>query len=162
MTSTSRLIGIALICAALLLSFTDVPVEWLHEMLVGTDAVREHISLVEEHWRGVRLTQEVDVVRERLGAKDGIVEQLIAEEITLFQAGAWFLALHDAPELLARLRQAFPSSSDSESACRQAIAWTAIRVRFTQSPEQSEAVRQRLEAELREHVERYGTVELPE
>ncbi|HEY7157549.1 MAG TPA: hypothetical protein VH575_26575 [Gemmataceae bacterium] len=162
MTSTSRLLGILLVCAALLLSFTDVPVEWLHELLAETDTVREHISLVEEHWKDVRLTQEVDVVRERLLVKDKVVERLIAGEITLFQAGASFLALHDSPELLARLRQSFPSSSDSESACRQVIAWTAIRVRATQSPEQSETVRQRLEAELREHLERDGTAELPE
>jgi hypothetical protein len=158
----SRLFAIPLVCAALLLSFTVIPAEWLDELLAGTDAVRERISLIEEQQRGVRLTQEIDVVLERLLVKDRVAEQLIVGEITLFQAGASFLALHDAPELLDRLRQSFSSSSDNESACRQAIAWAEVRTRVMHSPELGEAVRQRLEAELREHLERYGTVELPE
>ncbi len=158
MLSMGRLLGIPIFCAVVSLGFITVLTEWL----AGTGAAHGLLLLAAEQRRGICLEQESTVVLERLYSKDRIVSQLMAGEITLFQAGARFRALYDTPELVARMQRIYPSSSEGESACLEVIAWSAIRMRITHSPAQGEAIRERLEAELRKHLECYGTVELPE
>jgi hypothetical protein len=158
MLSMGRLLGIPIFCAVVSLSVIAASTEWL----TGKGAASGLLTLAAEQRRTLRLEQESDAVLDRLYVKDKIVAQLMAGEITLSQAGAWFLTLNDTPELVRRMCQTFPGSSEGESACRQVIAWAEVAGRIKHSPEQGEAVRQRLEAELREHLERYGTVELPE
>jgi hypothetical protein len=51
--------------------------------------------------------------------------------------------------------------SDGERACRQVIAWVRDR-EATPSPDGSEELACRLEAELQDHLGRHGDVRLPD
>jgi hypothetical protein len=55
-----------------------------------------------------------------------------------------------------------PGYDDGERWCRLVIEWTEKHVRFRYSPNRAEVVCRRLERELREHLQRHGTVKLPE
>lgn len=84
----------------------------------------------------------------RVAAKQAIVAQLIAGQLSLWEAAA-------------RFRQAASAvSADAESVCRTLIGWVALAL--AERPEQADAVTERLECDLQERLERCGCVVLPE
>ncbi len=158
----SRTFGSAFVFAALLLSFSDLPVEGMVDLLLQADPSADRISLVEEQRRSVQLAEESTIVLARLRNKDRISQQVIAGDLTLLQAAARFIALNDTPESRENLRRAFPAHSEGESVCLQVMKWVESEARLRASPSQAEAVCRRLQEELCAHLEYHGTVTLSE
>jgi hypothetical protein len=85
----------------------------------------------------------------RVAAKQRVVEQVIAGRLSLTAAAA-------------RFREAaggLPKAEDGEAVCRAVIGWAELALR--DRPERAAAVAERLEGELRWHLDRFGGVTLP-
>ncbi len=85
----------------------------------------------------------------RVAAKQRVVEQVITGRLTLIEGAARFRALG---------RGLLPAAEDGEAVCRAVISWADLALR--DRPEQAAAVAERLEGELRRHLERFGAVDL--
>lgn len=163
MASMSRTIGGVTILAALLLSFRYLPVELLDLVYPQTNRLGERISLAEEARKTQRLEEQSEQVTERLVLKEEVAEQFFAGELTLFEAAARFRALHQRMGPSPNLRIFFGTASEEEGWCRQVIMWMEAKARFEQSPGQAQALVQRLEGELRDHMQAHSSrVVLPE
>jgi hypothetical protein len=110
--------------------------------------------------------EETAALRKKIEMREALVQQVLAKEITLFEAAAWFYRLNDEKDGGPReavYRQKFPGRDDRERACRQVIAWSRLRLQeVNTSPSQVEAITGALEAELEEHVATNGKVVLPD
>jgi hypothetical protein len=94
------------------------------------------------------LEQTCQDLLQRNAAKEHVIEELLAERLTLFQAAACFDCLnHEPPECAADCRRFFPGDSDGEKSCRQVLAWASATLRERGDPRR-EAVLARLEAQL--------------
>jgi hypothetical protein len=87
---------------------------------------------------------------DRVAAKQRVVEQVIAGRLGLVAAAARFAALG---------RGLLPAAEDGEGVCRAVIGWAELALR--DCPERAAAVAERLESELRRHLNRHGGVDLP-
>jgi hypothetical protein len=154
-----RLFCGAAVCAALLLSYTRWTFDWSEELAVGKDVAGERISLQVERDRETLLKEQFEELNERIAAKDQIADHLLAGEMTLPQAAAAFGNLYEQARTFGELCRVYPNCSTDEILGRQVIAWVEAKLRFEQSPEEAEAVRHRLEAELRKHLAGQGTAE---
>jgi hypothetical protein len=97
------------------------------------------------------------VVQDRIKGKIKVIDRLLAGELTLLEAAAWFRHLNDnPPEAPLDYRTHWPGGSDGEKLCRQVIYW----VRMRRSPE-AEGSAERLERELEELLAAGSEVELP-
>ena len=68
--------------------------------------------------------EESEIVHERIKAKNRVVARLLAKEISLLEAAAWFRYLNDnPPERPCDFRRMMPGASDGEKACRQVVEW---------------------------------------
>lgn len=102
------------------------------------------------------------VVQQRMKAKTKVVERLVAGELTLVQAAAWFRQLNDTPwEHRCDYRRQWPGNSDGEKLCRQVIAWTRSDLQFRMPESQASALLCQLEGELEMILAERDTVELP-
>jgi len=86
----------------------------------------------------------------RVAAKQRVVEQVIGGRLSLLEGAARFRAA---------ARSGFTADADGEAVCRAVIGWAELALR--DRPERAAAVAERLEAELRRHLERTGGVRLP-
>jgi hypothetical protein len=86
----------------------------------------------------------------RVATKQRVVEQVIAGRLSLMEAATRFRAAG---------RGLLPAAEDGETVCRTVIGWAELALR--DRPERASAVAERLEGELRWHLERYGGVDLP-
>jgi hypothetical protein len=143
---------------------------------VGCPYLREAFKVVNEQydaagsWRewqsARRRSEELDAQRERLRhwqeGKREAVRAVIAGRMTLLEAAARFRELdRQLPEFKWDLfRRAYPGSSDGERHCRHVIA--ATEAELSKRPDEAAEVMARLEAELQEHLQRDGTIQLPE
>ena len=163
MASMSRLIGGATVLAALLLSFQYLPVELLDLACPHTNRFGDRVSLADEARKSQRLDVLGEQVAERITCKEELAEQLLAGELTLVETAARFRAVHQRVGPVPDLRAIFGTASEEEGWCRQVIGWMEAKVRHELSPGQAEALVQRLEGELREHMHAHGShVVLPE
>jgi hypothetical protein len=107
------------------------------------------------------LDEQTKTVFSRIQAKRQIVQSLAADRMTLLEAAVQFHDLErDLPEEnKATLRRHFPSGSDAECYCWQAIAFTEAEL--SSWPKVATEVGGRLRAELRELLTR-GAITLPE
>jgi hypothetical protein len=113
-----------------------------------------------ERQRLERLEAQDGIAVRRMAVKNGVVRQLLAGELTLAEAAAWFKYLNEHPaDCQDDYRARFPCPTAEESACRQVISWA--HAELTGNPDRGAAVR-RLEAELRANLECAGKVELPD
>lgn len=163
MASMNRTIGGAAVLAALLLSFNSLPVELLDLVCPQTNRFGDRVSLAEEARKTQRLDELGEQVAERLALKDELAEQLLAGERTLLETAARFRALHQRIGPMPEVRAFFGTASEEEGWCRQVMCWMEAKVRYELSPRQAEALVQRLEGELREHMQAHDNrVVLPE
>jgi hypothetical protein len=101
------------------------------------------------------------VVRQRLMAKDKVIKRLLAGEMSLVEAAAWFGFLNETPAKYPDLRwRSIPGSSDGEKLCRQVILWVngARDSQALSSPLDNRLCQ--LEEELAGHLARHGTIDL--
>jgi hypothetical protein len=83
----------------------------------------------------------------RVAAKQRVVAQVIAGQLSLVEGAARFRLLG---------REFVPAGECGEAVCRTVIGWAELALR--DCPERAAAVAERLEAELRRHLERGGGV----
>jgi hypothetical protein len=105
------------------------------------------------------LDQRFEVVRNRLEARNRIVDQVLAGRLTLLEAATQFRGLFESPEARATLRRRLPGVPYEQALCRQVI----FDVRASLELGAVDAVGNvlaRLEAELAEHLNRHGEVHL--
>ena len=163
MASMSRPIGGVAVLAALLLSFRYLPAELLDLAYPQTNRFGDRVSLAEEARKTRRLDELSEQVTERLAVKEELAEQLLAGELTLLETAARFRALHQRIGPLPDVRAFFGTASEEEGWCCQVMIWMEAKSRYELSPQQAEALVQRLEGELREHMQAHGnSVFLPE
>jgi hypothetical protein len=114
-----------------------------------------------ERERRADLDEHSEKVLARISGKNAIVDDLIAGRVGLFEAAASFRALNRRrPPLIEFGRDLLACRSDAERYCRQVLAWT--RSRASHRPEgTTDSLVTRLEAELEDHLHRYGDVRLP-
>jgi hypothetical protein len=128
----------------------------------STPAADEKTALqpeMDEGRRAEKLEARRQLVLWRNQEQIRVAGELAGRRCTLLQAAGWFRALYrDDPILPRALRDAYPSSSDEERVCRWVIAYTLTTV---QDQPGAPALGARLNAELREHLER-GTLRLGE
>jgi hypothetical protein len=157
----SRLLSGFFVIVAVLLTVASLSADWVLEAWTVTDSTGNRISLLEAHRQGERLTREVHAVQERTSAKERISDMVADGQMSLIEAAAWFRALHQEPKAWNALHPR-PGRGEGEGWCRMVVDWVEMRTRFERSPSQADALRDRLEAELCEHLEREGVVELPQ
>jgi hypothetical protein len=156
---TRHLMSLSLLLAVL----AGARSQWFDSLTASWAALAEARQVSERE--GQRLQQLVSqdgVVVRRMALKDTVVRQLIAGDLTLREAAAWFKYLNERPAgCRDHFRERFPGASAEEAACRQVIAWVRADLSLS-APSRAEAVVRRLEAELLGHLECEGKVELPD
>jgi hypothetical protein len=150
------------VCVALFLSFARWSFDCPEGLVAAKDVTGDPISMQVERERENRLTEQFEELNARIAAKDGIADRLLAGEMTLAEAAAYFGRLYEQARLRTEALRVYAGSSEGEILCRQVIAWVENKVRFEQSAEAADRVVHRLEAELRRHLAEQGTVELPQ
>ena len=115
---------------------------------------RHRQEMLDEHSR---------VLQQRLDAKEGVMQELLAGRLTLLQAARRFKDLNETPVTCQNdYRSRFPGRSDGEKVCRQVLQWLEGYLLGLPS-EQAQTLRRRFADELREHLEHHdGIVVLPE
>jgi hypothetical protein len=95
-------------------------------------------------------------IRQRLDAKQAVIERLLSGETTLLVAAAWFSRIdpHPAGELS-------PCRDDGERHCRLVIRWAWAELQTRQGAGDAEARVALLEKELADHIAAHGGVKFP-
>ena len=107
------------------------------------------------------LDAQIEESLQRCKAKEDVVRALIAGELTLLQAAARFRDVNASwPQARAVVQQAYAGLPYEHGLCRQVIAYAEVELRG-QGSDQKDRVLRGLEAELAEHLRRYGKVCLP-
>jgi hypothetical protein len=133
---------------------SDAPWDWTRPFALQA-------RLQDERSREAALDSEVGEAFQRVQAKQRVKADLIAGRITLFEAAARYRDLSAGQANYLRLLRAYyPGRSDEERLCRSVIDHVR-HVLIGQRKEPDEFIAS-LEAELHEHLERYGTVRLPD
>jgi hypothetical protein len=112
--------------------------------------------------RGAELERQETAYWRRHAARQQVVYDLIAQRLTLLKAAARFRELNaEAGAYGERLIAHCPGRTEEERLCRQVMCWAEGELRG-QSPGLAEQVAARLGAELQHHLERPGTLRLPD
>jgi hypothetical protein len=159
----SRLVlGASLLGLAILGSFVFDPVILEHLGLDIRDWSKHLRLIANEATRRDDLVRRLKISQERLQAQEIIGLQLIARHLTLAQAARLIVELPDEPPLLwHHLRESLPGASDDVLILRFVIDWTCSLV---ESDHARDSVRQRLEGELQDYLQRgisFRSVEVP-
>jgi hypothetical protein len=111
--------------------------------------------------RQEELTRFDGVFMARSAQRKAIIDELRDGGLSLFEAAAEFKRLNHQPQPT-KLDPLYPFSgkSENERVCRQVITWLYSYV-DNLPPSQRQAVLERAEGELRDHIARNGTVILP-
>jgi hypothetical protein len=119
-------------------------------------------ALERERHKRERMEGLDGAVVQRMTIKNTVVQQLIAGDLTLREAAAWFKYLNERPAGCEDgYRKSYPAASAEESACLQVISWVRADLNLS-APAQAEATVRRLEAELQGYLACEGKVELPD
>jgi hypothetical protein len=113
----------------------------------------------------VRRAQQDETCRaifRRLKCKYQVVQAVLARQVTLLEAAAYFRALNHQPPAFDwdTFRALRPGDSDDERHCHEVIHWVYLAVTET-DPCEAEAVRANLSGELSDHLRR-GPIRLRE
>jgi hypothetical protein len=102
------------------------------------------------------------VIPQRTKAKAGVIKQLLAGRISLFEAAAWFRWLNETPpDCPGESIEHWPGTSPEEKLCRQMIAWVRNDQRQFGDNSAADALADRLEMELEKALAGTGRVVLP-
>jgi hypothetical protein len=156
---TRHLMSLSLLLAVL----AGARTQWFDALTGSWAALAEARQVSErERQRLQQLESKDGVAVRRMELKNVVVRQLIAGDLTLAEAAAWFKYVNERPRGGEdRYRERFPAATAEEAACRQVISWVRAELHAT-APSQAEALVRRLEAELQGHLECEGKVELPD
>jgi hypothetical protein len=107
-------------------------------------------------------SDELLAVTRRIQAKSHVIEKLLAGELKLVEAAAWFRRLDAAPPAPPCVGwKRLPGNTPNEKLCRQVIGWTEAQLINRATKSEIAAVTCRLEEELQRQLAATGTVELP-
>jgi hypothetical protein len=110
----------------------------------------------------VEQSETSKVLLRRIAAKDEVIDRLLAGDLTLLEAAAWFRRLNADPPHLAMDYSMLAGDSEEEKVCRQVISWVGHHLAMkAASASEAHDVVHRLEGELQERLRRDGRVELP-
>jgi hypothetical protein len=125
-----------------------------------TDGDPQQVSLAEEWERQRALDGQSAANQRRARAKERIVEQVIAQRLSLLEAAAqWGALLEENPAInWEHYRRAWPANSDAERYCWGVIE--AVQCKLRKEPARAAALTGALEAELQGHLKQ-GTLRLP-
>lgn len=162
MNLVSRLLSGLFVLTALVLVLASFSADRLLQMCIPVDQYGNRLSLLEIQRQGQELSREFASFSQRFGAKQRAMKLLIAGEMTLSEAATEFRSINEnAPTWYHPFRPR-PKYDDGAGWCREVIEWSMNQVRVAESPHETEALRQRLEAELQEQMDVYGNVTLPD
>jgi hypothetical protein len=107
--------------------------------------------------------EEIAMRCQRMKAKERIAQMVVAGELGLFPAAAWFREINSSgPAYTDRSWCMQPGQSDGEKLCRQVIAWSRSELDGVLPDNLIQARVRELEKELDDHIARYGKVILEE
>ena len=107
-------------------------------------------------------SEENRVIQQRLVAKNRVIDSLLAEEMNLQEAAAWFRFLNDnPPEFPCDFRERTPGRDEGEKACRQVLQWVRTRLPLQLPESQGTALVHHLESQLDALLADSDSVELP-
>jgi hypothetical protein len=137
--------------------------QYFDSLAASWAALSEARQVSQREWqREERLRQQAPDLTRRMAIKEAVVRQLIAGELTLREAAAWFKYVNERPAgCETNYRAVFRGATAEESACRQVICWVKSELSGT-APGPAETIVRRLEAELQGQLECEGKVELPD
>jgi hypothetical protein len=117
-------------------------------------------DLMEEMRQSERLDRRLQVTFWMVGRLQGFTSDLLAGRCNLFEAAAGFRAVQQVTEKYMKpVPPPFPGATEEERLCRQVIVFVEQHLRDEPSRDTFVA---RLERHLEEHLQRYGTIRLPE
>jgi hypothetical protein len=122
----------------------------------------ETTTLRVEHQRSEELSSRREVSLLRIKAKRQVVHQVVAGELTLFEAAAWFRFINDTPPEFSYGWVSGPGASKEEKACRQVIGWVEEELLVMGLPDRSAGLSDRFTKQLEAHLAEHGRVILPE
>ncbi len=156
---TRHLMSLSLLLAVLAGARTP----WFDSLSASWAALSEARRTFEgERQRRQRLAEQDGLAGQRMAVKEAVVRQLLAGELTLPEAAAWFRHVNERAGAGGDyFRALYPSLSAEEAACRQVILWVQVELNET-APGPAAATVRRLEAELEGHLRCEGKVELPD
>jgi hypothetical protein len=112
--------------------------------------------------READLTRKRDILARRIAGKRQVAQQVIARELTLVEAAAWFRFLNETPEDFPDPACDTPGKSLGEKQCRMVIRWVAAELRDQGATRLVHEEIRRLESELHQQERTDGTVILPD
>src|SRR3954454_3724791 len=71
--------------------------------------------------------EQARILQNRIEARFAITDRLLAGEMTLPEAAAWFRYLNNSPPRFASPYHQWPGASEGEKLCRQVIHWVRMR-----------------------------------
>lgn len=153
MTASRLLLCLSLLIVALV-CFGSTRVGWLEREAAASKGTFEIFPP----------SQQNEIITRRIKARIRVVDQLMAGEVTLVEAAAWFRYLNDTPpdypEPSWRL---LPGPSEGEKLCRQVIGWAEAHLCSRPRSPQLEARYAALKKELADLLAaQRGKVVLPE
>jgi hypothetical protein len=116
---------------------------------------------MEEKQRAESLERSQQILSWVIEQRAALLSELRAGGLTLFETAAGFRAVQQVKDKYikpAPLLVPVPGQTEEERLCRQVIAHLETRL---QDDLEQPAIVARLEKELQEHLERYGSVHLP-
>jgi hypothetical protein len=148
-TATRLLTGLVLLAFALL-SVRAMPSGWLTPFGLQWQAARPQAGAGSL------------VVCRRIQAREAIARRVLANDLGLLEAAAWFAYLNDTPaEQPDPHWRRIPGNSDGEKLCRQVILCARYQA-WTKTAPSDEQVRRLslVEEELKQHLACHGTITL--
>jgi hypothetical protein len=127
----------------------------------GVDWAECWRDYVETRRREEQLDQQLRAIHARITAKGEAAWGLIEGRLTLLEAAARFREANEATGDRFGAYWRWADRPEGERLCRQVIEWVDAELRTAGAPVGDRVLVGRLEAELAEHLGRYGTVELP-
>jgi hypothetical protein len=161
MNFISRMLRGFVVMTTLGLTCIGFSANWLFDGGVLSESFENCIKLLEAQSRNEQLARETQITIERVQNKGRIAEALKNGEMKLIDAAAYYIRLHEDPKSWRHPFHPRPDRQDIVGWCREVIEWTEKYTSSDSSPRKSEALRQRLETELQEQLERQSAVKLP-
>ncbi len=157
----SRFMVLAASVAAVLAGMVLVVPGWLAETAQTLSRVNtQWVTFSEEENRRQDLEWKIEMILDRLKAKEEIIQTLIEERITLVQAAARFRYLNSQPANFTAVYAQHSGVTVEERNCRQVINW--VQAKLNGRPVYgTEDLVDRLERELYQLLRRPGGIELP-
>jgi hypothetical protein len=105
---------------------------------------------------------EAQIAMRRVKEKTEVIRRLRRGELTLFEAAAWFRHINnEPPEYSNTTWQRLPGNCNNEKVCRQVLYWVTGQLVGRAPQSEINALLERLEGELQQHIVEHGSVILP-